>query len=253
MLRWRGAASAASIVAAEQEVVLRGRFLQKLCPRRLFLPTHLPRRAAPWPPTRQGAQSRARGGAFALLNGAAARDALVVHLPANVTLAAPIHILHLSSAAAAAAAGQASLAAPRLLAVLEEGASAEIVEEFASLAAPPAGSASKDAPVASLTTAVAEIELDDRAALKHSYVVLEGAAAAHAKATLVNQVGAAWWSMWVLPGQPGGRRQQGLLPQWAGLWGEGGGLYCSWAAPWSTRWVDAAEACLRGGFSVCCS
>lgn len=134
-----------------------------------------------------GAQSRARGGAFALLNGAAARDALVVHLPANVTLAAPIHILHLSSAAAAAAAGQASLAAPRLLAVLEEGASAEIVEEFASLAAPPAGSASKDAPVASLTTAVAEIELDDRAALKHSYVVLEGAAAAHAKATLVNQ------------------------------------------------------------------
>lgn len=41
--------------------------------------------------------------------------------------------------------------------------------------------------VSYLTNAVAEFELDDRAQLKHSYVELEDAGAAHMKATLVNQ------------------------------------------------------------------
>lgn len=157
----------------------------------------------------QGAQSRARGGPFALLNGAAARDVVVLHVPANLTLAAPIHVLYLSSGAPAA--GQASLAAPRLLAVIEEGASAEVVEEFASLAAP-AGGAAKDAALAALTAAVAEIELDDRAALKHSYVVLEGADAAHSKATLVNQVGAGAGVGW--SGGSGGGGVAALMQCW---------------------------------------
>jgi Fe-S cluster assembly protein SufD len=130
-----------------------------------------------------GAQSRARGGPFAALNGAGARGAVVVHAPAGAAIAGPIHVLWLSSAAAGAAAagagGPLAASAPRLLIVLEEGASAEVVEEFAPLE--PA------APGAYLVAAVAEVELDDGAALRHAYVVLEAPGAAHAKATLVNQ------------------------------------------------------------------
>lgn len=112
---------------------------------------------------------------------------MVVHVPANVTVPGPIHILYLSSGSGAAA--------PRLLAVLEEGASAELLEEFAPIAAVGSSASSASAngqsggalSVDHLTTAVAEVELDDRSQLKHSYVQLEGPGAAHVKATLVNQ------------------------------------------------------------------
>jgi Fe-S cluster assembly protein SufD len=124
-----------------------------------------------------GAQSRGRGGPFATLNGAAARDAVVVHVPAHVAVAAPIHVLYLSSAALGGAALAAS--SPRLLAVLEEGAEAEVVEEFAALD-PGAGGGY-------LCTPVAEVELDDGAALRHSYTALEAGGAFHLKATLVSQ------------------------------------------------------------------
>lgn len=126
-----------------------------------------------------GAQSRGRGGPFATLNGAAARDAVVVHVPANVALTEPIHVLYLSSAAPGGGASTRAAAAPRLVAMLEEGASAEIVEEFAPLD-PQAGGAY-------FCNAVAEIELDDGASLRHSYVELEAAGAAHFKSTLVSQ------------------------------------------------------------------
>lgn len=158
------------------------------------LPTPAPSFTAPrLTPISQGAQSRGRGGAFALLNGAAVRDVIVLHVPANVTLTGAVHVLYLSSGGGSAGtAGIAPLSAPRLLAVLEEGASAEVIEEFASLpGTDTSAAASRDGPVAALTSAVAEFELDDRAALKHSYVTLEGGHAAHAKATLVNQVRAA--------------------------------------------------------------
>jgi Fe-S cluster assembly protein SufD len=146
--------------------------------------------AARCPP--QGAQSRGRGGPFATLNGATARDAVVVHIPAGTALPAPIHVLYLASGGGGAAAAPPA-AAPRLLVVLEEGASAELVEEFvgpegSSAAAPANGTAAAAAAApAYLTNAVTEIELDDGAALSHGYVQLEGAGAAHWKATLVNQ------------------------------------------------------------------
>lgn len=123
----------------------------------------------------QGAQSRARGGPFATLNGAAAGDVLVVHVPANLTVPGPIHVLYLSSGGGSAAAGSAPAAAPRLLAVLEEGSSADIVEEFAAIGGGGAPAGSQAAPAISyLTNAVAEFELDDRAQLKHSYVEVRG-------------------------------------------------------------------------------
>lgn len=148
--------------------------------------------AARCPP--QGAQSRGRGGPFATLNGATVRDAVVVHVPAGTALPGPIHVLYLASGGGAAAAAPPA-AAPRLLVVLEEGASAELVEEFVgpegSSAAAPANDTAPAAAAAAapayLTNAVTEIELDDGAALSHGYVQLEGAGAAHWKATLVNQ------------------------------------------------------------------
>lgn len=125
-----------------------------------------------------GAQSRGRGGPFATVNGAIARDAAVVYVPANVSVVHPIHVLYLSSCEDAPGAAR-TASAPRLLVVLEDGACAEIIEEFAPLHASASGP--------SLCAAVAEIELDDRATLKHSYVEIEGQGAAHMKATLVNQ------------------------------------------------------------------
>jgi Fe-S cluster assembly protein SufD len=143
-------------------------------------------------PLPQGAQSRSRGGPFATLNGAAAREAVVIHIPANTTVQEPIHVLYLAGSGSAATP---PAAAPRLLCVLEEGATAEVIEEFAPLAGGPAAAAAPAegetaAPAVAysyLTAAVAEIELDDGAALKHSYVQLEAATVAHMKATLVNQ------------------------------------------------------------------
>jgi hypothetical protein len=45
----------------------------------------------------QGEQAAARGGPFAVLNGAVARDVLCVLVPPGVAVPAPIHVLHVSS------------------------------------------------------------------------------------------------------------------------------------------------------------
>ena len=123
-----------------------------------------------------GAQSRSRGGPFATLNGALAKDAVVVHVPAGVTIAHPIHIIYLSSSSNNP--GSKAVSAPRALIVLEEGSAAEVVEEFGALD-------TKNG--AYFVSAVTEIELDDRALLKHSYIELESEGAEHFKTTLVNQ------------------------------------------------------------------
>ena len=141
----------------------------------------------------QGTQSCARGGMFATLNGAAARDAVVVYVPSHTVLPGPVHTLYLSSSPTVTTSAPRMAmpaATPRLLVVLEEGAMAHIVEEFRGLQA--AEGAADDAGVPcgapiKLINAVAEFELDDGAALQHSYVQLESAGSAHFKATLVNQ------------------------------------------------------------------
>eukprot|EP00887_Chlorella_sp_A99_P005803 scaffold1.g5803.t1 len=149
-----------------------------------------------------GAQSRARGGPFATLNGCVARDAVVVHVPAGATVAQPIHILYLSSGTAASSGAEAAplpASAPRLLLVLEEGSMAEVVEEYASLeeaaaavssssdGAGGAGGEARSAPPAYFCNSVAEVDLDDGANLKHCLVQLQGRGAFHARATLVAQ------------------------------------------------------------------
>lgn len=127
-----------------------------------------------------GTQSRSRGGPFATLNGAIATDTTVIHVLEGVTVTEPIHIVHLSSSASASSSPTPrSVSAPRLLVVLEEGAAAEIIEEYSSV--------DDDIQGQYMVTSVAEIELDDRAELKHSYIEIEADSAAHFKTTLVNQ------------------------------------------------------------------
>ena len=52
----------------------------------------------------QGNQSAARGGPFAVLNGATATDAVVVAVPAGMQLERPLYLLHLTAGAEVVAA-----------------------------------------------------------------------------------------------------------------------------------------------------
>jgi Fe-S cluster assembly protein SufD len=130
-----------------------------------------------------GSQSKSRGGPFATLNGASARDCTVVYVPENCTFAAPIHIINVSSASGAGAGagpgtGGMAFSAPRVLAFLEAGSAASIIEEFVSL--PGAGGAHA-------SFSVMEIELDDAASLTHKFVELDCGKAVNLKSTLVSQ------------------------------------------------------------------
>jgi hypothetical protein len=130
-------------------------------------------RPCTWHP--QGVQSNARGGPFAVINGAAATDALVVHVAAGERLAAPLHVLHVQSAGSA---DSPAASAARLLVVAGAGASLEVVEEAVSAAAG-AG--------ASFSCPVAEVVLGEGAALKHAYLERQAAGATVARGTLVAQ------------------------------------------------------------------
>ncbi|RMZ57359.1 hypothetical protein APUTEX25_004193 [Auxenochlorella protothecoides] len=145
-------------------------------------------------PPRLGMQSGQRGGAFAALNAASAAGVLVVHVPAGVTLAAPVHVVHLSSPGGGVGdrdPGAVPMSSPRTLVVLEEGAAAGLVEEFVPLASPSGGAAGTASPAGAAApyyvNAVLEVELDDRAALSHAYVATDVAGASHTKATFVHQ------------------------------------------------------------------
>jgi Fe-S cluster assembly protein SufD len=134
----------------------------------------------------QGVQSNARGGPFAVLNGSLAQDALIIALPAGATVSQPLHLLHVSTAAAADTSSSngggrmLNASAARLLIRLAGNANLEVVEEFVSASA---------ADGAHLAMPVAEVVLGEGSALKHGYVNREAQGASHFKATLVTQVG----------------------------------------------------------------
>ncbi|KAF8065543.1 IDA4 [Scenedesmus sp. PABB004] len=135
-----------------------------------------------------GAQSGARGGPFAVINGVLARDALVLSLPAGAALAQPLHVLHVSTAAPVGGNGGGptlAASAPRLLVSLGAGASAELVEEHVS-----AGSSGAHAAVC-----VAEVALGEGAALRHGYAARDAAGGCHFKSTLVTQAEGSSYSL----------------------------------------------------------
>lgn len=122
-----------------------------------------------------GSQSKSRGGVFATMNGASARDCAVVYVPEESAIMNPIHIINISSSDAN---NEEKLAysAPRVLVFLEAGASAEVVEEFVTMGE--SGTA---------TFSVTEIELDDRASLAHRFVELENQKGINIKSSLISQ------------------------------------------------------------------
>ena len=132
-----------------------------------------------------GSQSRARGGPFATLNGALTEDCTVIYLPAGSCTMGPIHLLHLAITNATNT--TATLSVPRLLVVLDEGASAEVIEEFAPVMVDDNINGTSPVVVDYFTNSVAEIELDDGASLRHGYVQMEGPSTCHTRTTLVAQ------------------------------------------------------------------
>ncbi|CAG9467866.1 unnamed protein product [Pedinophyceae sp. YPF-701] len=122
---------------------------------------------------RVGELSNEMGGPFATLNTATARDAVFLVVPEGVVLEQPVHVLYLSTTSTDEGTPATS---PRALAVLGAGASAELVEEFATVG-----------DGAHLTTQVTEAHLAPRATLHHRYVELQAAPSFHLKLTAVHQ------------------------------------------------------------------
>ena len=102
-------------------------------------------------------------GAFTALNTAFMPDGAIVHVPKDVTLSRPIHLLFITDANAAT-----NVMHPRNLVVAERGSKSTVVESYVSLA---------DA--AHFTNAVTEVSVADGATLEHYKVQREGRRAFH--------------------------------------------------------------------------
>jgi Fe-S cluster assembly protein SufD len=118
-----------------------------------------PKRVEPW----LGRIADPEAGAFSALNAAFMSDGVFIHVPRGLDLARPIHCLFLSSLH-----GEPYVTHPRLLAVLEEGARATVVESHLG----PAGGLY-------LTNAVAEASVADGASLVLTKVQRESHDAYH--------------------------------------------------------------------------
>jgi Fe-S cluster assembly protein SufD len=101
-----------------------------------------------------------------------------VHVAAGERAEAPVHVVHLRTSGAE---GELPAAFPRLLVVLEAGASATVVEHHAAL--------DPDAPGGYLAVPVTEVLLQDGAELSHVKVQDEGGAAVHLATLQARQAG----------------------------------------------------------------
>uniref|UniRef100_A0A7S1IWR1 Fe-S cluster assembly protein SufD n=1 Tax=Eutreptiella gymnastica TaxID=73025 RepID=A0A7S1IWR1_9EUGL len=112
---------------------------------------------------------------FPVLNTALCKEALCVHVPVGVEVTTALHVVYLSHGAASDE--ELSVAAPRLLVVLEEGAKLSIIEEFAG--------ASTTGHYLSIPTA--EFQVAARACLEHGVVQDNASGSQHLKQTFVTQ------------------------------------------------------------------
>jgi Fe-S cluster assembly protein SufD len=95
---------------------------------------------------------------FATLSNALVDDGVLVHVPRNTVLEKPVYLIHISTQEAKPA-----IAQQRLLVVLEEGASAEIIEHFVSTAASQNG----------FVNGLTEMVVGENASLQHYRLNLE--------------------------------------------------------------------------------
>jgi Fe-S cluster assembly protein SufD len=140
--------------------------------------------APPYVASTLGSLSASRGGAFSVLNGALASDALVISASPSTTATHPIHVINISTQSPS---GLRSTSAPRILVHLGAKSSLELIQEFISL---PSSSSSD-----TFTCALAEIVLEEGAALTHGYAEREDAKAIHCNGTLVNQAKGSTYSL----------------------------------------------------------
>jgi Fe-S cluster assembly protein SufD len=108
--------------------------------------------------------------AFVALNTAFFEDGVCIRAARKVTVKTPIHVLFVSTSSAAP-----TMASPRVLALIGEGAQVTIVESYASL-----GSG------VTLTNAVSEYVLGDAAIVEHYKVQREQSTAFHVSSTFVS-------------------------------------------------------------------
>ncbi len=109
--------------------------------------------------------------AMTALNTGLMQDGVVVFVPANVVSDTPIHVLHVSDAAAAA-----SATFPRTLIVAERSAMVTVLESFVGLA-----------DVAYFTNHVAEVVVGENATVNHTKIQRESEQATHVSMTEVHQ------------------------------------------------------------------
>jgi Fe-S cluster assembly protein SufD len=118
-----------------------------------------------------GTVCRAEESTFVAMNAAYVTDGLVLVVPKGVEVPAPVHLLHVTDAAA-----EGAMVHVRTLVTLEQQAALTLVESFVSLADVPA-----------FTNAVTEIRLGDGARLAHVKVQRQGERAYHVDTTQADQ------------------------------------------------------------------
>ncbi len=109
--------------------------------------------------------------AFTALNTAFMMDGVVIHVPANVEVPVPIHVIHLADASASA-----MVSHPRTLVVAERCSKVTLIETFAGTVE-----------AMSLTNAVAEVLVEDGATVEHYKLQRESTSAFHVGHTEVHQ------------------------------------------------------------------
>lgn len=124
-----------------------------------------------------GSVDAPRRNMFAMLNNAWTSDGLLVHIPRSVTLEKPVYIAHVSSAPGADTDGsKAAVANQRVLVVMEEGSSAQIVEHY--IASAPGQP--------NFVNALTEIQLGNNAQLHHTRLNMEDEALSHVGGVYLN-------------------------------------------------------------------
>ncbi len=108
------------------------------------------------------------GDVFTALNSARFHDGALIHVPRNVRVEAPLHVLFLSDPAG----GQPTCSHPRLFVKLERGAELQLVEEYAGCGR-------------YFTNAVVEVIVNEGAVLRHERVQGESREAIHVAALAV--------------------------------------------------------------------
>lgn len=124
-----------------------------------------------------GAHAKSDDHAFRALNTAEMTDGFYLHVPANVVLEMPIHLLHVGTSLDGAPAAS----HPRTLLVLERGAQATVVEGFLGYGVSPGD------PGVYFTNSVSEVVLAENAVLDHYRLQEESLQAYHVSSLYAHQ------------------------------------------------------------------